>query len=109
MARAGLEVFEHAEEILGVDVGFRRTGYVVAVGEGNVDALDALAAQRAVGVETGRIGRDEVAALRPAAYLDDYAAFGWEPRAGYDDGYRTAQAFAAPPAGAGSPCGRARR
>ncbi len=32
MAAAGLEVFENAEEIFGVDIGFRQTGYVVGVG-----------------------------------------------------------------------------
>lgn len=96
MARKGLEVLEHAVDRLGVDVGFRATGYVVAVGGGDVEALDAnLAAQRAVGVETGRIDRADVAALWPEARLEDFAAFGWEPRGGYGDGYLTAQAFAA--------------
>lgn len=96
MAWSSLRVLEDSLDVLGDDVGFVRTGYVVAVGEGNVDALDAnLAAQRAVGVETGRISRDDVAALWPTARLDDAVAFGWEPRGGYGDAYRTAQAFAA--------------
>lgn len=96
MSRYGLEVFAAAEEIFGQPIGFEQTGYVVGVGDGDVDALDAnLAAQRAVGVETGRIDREEVQKLWPTAYLDDFAAFGWEPRGGYGDGYRTAQAFAA--------------
>jgi glycine/D-amino acid oxidase-like deaminating enzyme len=36
MANAALEVFENAEEILGADVGFHQTGYVVGVGEQHV-------------------------------------------------------------------------
>ena len=53
MATVGLDVFERAEELFGTDIGFRQTGYVVGVGEANVDALrKSLAAQRAVGVET---------------------------------------------------------
>lgn len=96
MANAGLEVFEQAADVLGEDVGFVQTGYVVGVGPENVDALRAsLANQRALGVETQEIDRDEVARLWPAADLDDFAAFGWEPRGGYGDAYRTAQAFAA--------------
>ena len=96
MARRGLDLFENAVDVLGADIGFVRSGYVVGVGEANVGALRAnLAAQRAVGVETGEIGRDEVAALWPVADLEDFAAFGWEPRGGYGDAYRTAQAFAA--------------
>jgi sarcosine oxidase subunit beta len=96
MANAGLELFENAAEILGEDVGFCQTGYVVGVGEQNVDALRAsLANQRAVGVQTEEIDRDEVARLWPAADLSDFAAFGWESRGGYGDAYQTAQAFAA--------------
>lgn len=102
MARYGLEVFEQAEEIFGQPIGFECTGYVVGVGSGDVDTLDAnLAAQRAVGVTTERIDAAEVAKLWPTAYLDDFAAFGWEPRGGYGDGYRTAQAFAASARAAG--------
>jgi sarcosine oxidase subunit beta len=96
MAAHSLELFENAEEVLGEDVGFRQTGYVVGVGEQNVGALRAsLSNQRAVGVDTEEIDRDEVARLWPAADLSDFAAFAWEPRGGYGDAYSTAQAYAA--------------
>ena len=39
MATTSLDTFEQAEEIFGSDIGFRQTGYVVGVGEPNVDAL----------------------------------------------------------------------
>jgi sarcosine oxidase subunit beta len=95
MATVGLEVFEKAEEMFGHDIGFRQTGYVVGVGEPNVDALRKnLAAQRAVGVQTHEIGRAEVARMWPFAKLEPFAAFGWEARGGYGDAYQTAQAFA---------------
>ena len=95
MAAVGLEVFEKADEMFGTDIGFRQTGYVVGVGESNIAALRAsLAQQRAVGVQTEEIDRDEVARLWPTAELADFAAFGWEARGGHGDAYRTAQAFA---------------
>ncbi len=95
MATVGLEVFEKAEEIFGDDIGFRQTGYVVGVGEPNVDALrNSMAAQRAVGVQTEEIDAAEVAKLWPFADLSPFAAFGWEARGGYGDAYQTAQAFA---------------
>jgi glycine/D-amino acid oxidase-like deaminating enzyme len=95
MATVGLEVFEKAEEIFGTDIGFRQTGYVVGVGEPNVDAMrKSLAAQRAVGVQTEEIDQSEVARMWPFADLSPFAAFGWEPRGGYGDAYMTAQAFA---------------
>jgi sarcosine oxidase, subunit beta len=94
MAARSLPVFEQAEEIFGMDIGFRQVGYVVGVGEPNVGAMRAsLAAQREVGVDTREIGVDEVAAMWPAAELTDFAAFGYEPRGGYGDAYLTAQAF----------------
>ncbi|MFV8048779.1 NAD(P)/FAD-dependent oxidoreductase [Mycobacterium sp. 48b] len=95
MATVGLEVFEKAEQYFGTDIGFRQTGYVVGVGEPNVDNLrKSLAAQREVGVQTEEIDASEVAELWPWADLEPFAAFGWEPRGGYGDAYQTAQAFA---------------
>ncbi|MEE4024880.1 FAD-binding oxidoreductase [Gordonia sp. PKS22-38] len=96
MAAVGLEVFEKADEIFGTDIGFRQTGYVVGVGEPNVDNLRrSLAAQREVGVQTEEIAPSDVAELWPTADLEPFAAFGWEERGGYGDAYQTAQAFAA--------------
>ncbi|AFM19543.1 glycine/D-amino acid oxidase, deaminating [Mycolicibacterium chubuense NBB4] len=95
MATVGLEVFEQAADVLGADIGFRQTGYVVGVGEPDVDALrKSLAAQRAVGVDTEEIDRAAVAELWPFADLTPFAAFGWEARGGYGDAYLTAQALA---------------
>ncbi|MEW5810730.1 MAG: FAD-dependent oxidoreductase [Actinomycetota bacterium] len=98
MATVGLEVFEQPQRFLGdqaLDIGFRQTGYVVGVGEPNVDALrKSLAAQRAVGVDTEEIDHTEVAKMWPFADLTPFAAFGWEARGGYGDAYQTAQAMA---------------
>jgi glycine/D-amino acid oxidase-like deaminating enzyme len=95
MATVGLEVFEKAEEMFGTDIGFRQTGYVVGVGEPNVEAMrKSLAAQRAVGVQTEEIDKADVAQMWPFADLSPFAAFGWESRGGYGDAYMTAQAFA---------------
>lgn len=95
MAADSLDVFESAEELFGVDIGFRQTGYVVGVAERNAEALRAsLAAQRAVGVQTEEIDKAEVARMWPYADLEPFAAFAYEPRGGYGDAYQTAQAFA---------------
>jgi sarcosine oxidase subunit beta len=96
MATVGLDVFENAHDIFGHDIGFRQPGYVVGVGEPNVDALRTnLAAQRAVGVDTEEIDAAEVARMWPTADLSPFAAFAWEARGGYGDAYQTAQAFSA--------------
>ncbi|GAA1391092.1 FAD-binding oxidoreductase [Pseudonocardia kongjuensis] len=102
MATRSLDVLENAAEVLGTDVGFRRTGYVVGVGEPNVAALHAsMADQRSVGVRTESIGHAEVQQLWPVADLTPFAAFAWEERGGYGDAYRTAQGFLAAARAAG--------
>jgi sarcosine oxidase, subunit beta len=102
MAAVGLEVFEMADEIFGTDIGFRQVGYVVGVGEPNLESLrESLAAQREVGVQTEEIDASEVARMWPFADLSPFEAFGWEPRGGYGDAYLTAQAFAASARAAG--------
>lgn len=96
MAWKGVALFENAWEVLGEEIGFEQTGYVVGVGASNVAALDAnVAMQQALGIETRLISPYDVAALWPYADLSDFSAFAYEPRGGHGDGYRTAQAFAA--------------
>uniref|UniRef100_UPI0015F0A1EA NAD(P)/FAD-dependent oxidoreductase n=1 Tax=Pseudonocardia pini TaxID=2758030 RepID=UPI0015F0A1EA len=81
MATQALEVFENAAEVLGADIGFHQTGYVVGVGPENVAALHAsMADQRAVGVRTEDISADEVQRLWPVADLEPFGAFAWEER-----------------------------
>ncbi len=102
MATVGLEVFENAGELFGTDIGFRQSGYVVGVGEPNVDSLrKSLAAQRSVGVQTEEIDAADVAKMWPHADLEPFAAFAFEARGGFGDAYQTAQAFAVSARGAG--------
>jgi glycine/D-amino acid oxidase-like deaminating enzyme len=95
MAWKGLQVFEKAPELLGEDIGFWQTGYVVGVGPENVAALQAnVAMHRLLGIDVQIIGHEDTQQLWPHADLADFAAFAFEPRGGYGDAYRTGQAFA---------------
>jgi sarcosine oxidase, subunit beta len=96
MAWYGVQVFERATELFGDEIGFRQCGYVVGVGDDDVDALKAnVAMQQDVGVAVDFLGHDEVAELWPGANLDDFAAFAYEPRGGRGEAYNTGMAFAA--------------
>lgn len=96
MAWRGTEVLESALEVLGTGVGFEQVGYVVGVGAPDEAALRAnVVMQQGLGIEVDLVSHDDVAGLWPGAALDDFAAFAHEPRGGYGDAYRTAQAFAA--------------
>ena len=82
-------------EILGRGLGLPPTGYLVGVGQENLGALRAnVAMQRQLGIEVELVGHDDARALWPAARLDDFADFAYEPHGGYGDGHQTALAFA---------------
>jgi glycine/D-amino acid oxidase-like deaminating enzyme len=96
MAWYGVQFFERAPEVFGDDIGFRRCGYVVGVGDDDVEALKAnVAMQQDVGVAVEFLGHDAVAQMWPDANLDDFAAFAYEPRGGRGEAYNTGMAFAA--------------
>lgn len=95
LALASLPVFRDSVDILGADAEFRPVGYVVGVGPENVEPFTAsVSAQQELGINTGLVDAATIAELWPTAYLDDFAAFCYEPEGGYADGYATAQAFA---------------
>jgi glycine/D-amino acid oxidase-like deaminating enzyme len=94
MAWRSLAVLENAAESLDSDIGFHRTGYLVAVDEKNVGPLIAnVAMQQDLAIDVELIDAESAKTLFPQLRVDDCAAFAYEPRAGYADGYQTAQAF----------------
>jgi sarcosine oxidase subunit beta len=95
MAWRSLPVLEHADEVLGADIGFHSCGYLVAVDEENVGALQAnVSMQLALGIDVELVEPGDATCLFPAMHVDDCALFAYEPRGAYADGYQTAQAFA---------------
>ena len=95
MAWRAQPVLEHANEILGAPSGYTKTGYLVGVGPQNIGALRAnVAMQRSLGIPVELVGHEEAQALWPAARLDDFAEFAYEPNGGFGDGHQTAMAFA---------------
>lgn len=96
MAWHGVEVFTRADEIFGTDIGFRQTGYVVGVGENNVEPLHAnVEMHRALGVPVDLVDADTVQSLWPGIHLDDFAGFAYEPLGGHGDAYLTGMAYGA--------------
>ncbi|MCW2624819.1 FAD-binding oxidoreductase [Mycobacterium sp.] len=96
MAWYGIEMFECAPQLFGDDMGFRQCGYVVGVGDADVDALKAnIAMQQELGIDVDFLGDDAAADLWPGINTDDFAAFAYEPRGGRGEAYTTGMAFAA--------------
>ena len=96
MAWRSLPVLEHAAEILGAPSGYTKTGYLVGVGPPNIGALRANVAMQQVPRhrQSSSSATTRPTRLWPAARLDDFAEFAYEPHGGYGDGHQTALAFA---------------
>jgi sarcosine oxidase subunit beta len=94
MAWHALPILEGAQEILGAESGYRKTGYLVGVGPQNIGSLRAnVAMHRSIGIDVELVGHDAAQEMWPMADLRDFAAFAYEPRGGYGDGHQTALAF----------------
>ncbi|MGW5388020.1 NAD(P)/FAD-dependent oxidoreductase, partial [Nocardia sp. NPDC003963] len=95
MAWYGVDVFTRAAETFGDDMGFQQCGYAVGVGADNIGPLHAnVAMMQELGIRVELIGHDEMAGLWPGLYLDDFAAFAYEPLGGRGEAYLAGMAFA---------------
>ena len=87
-------IFESFDEIVGGDVGWVKTGYMIFVPEDAIDGLRAnIAMQQSVGIATRIVSRDEAHELAPAFALGETEAFAWEPESGHCDPSGTALAY----------------
>lgn len=86
LAARSLPVFEHWADLIGGDCGYRRTGFLMLVGEKYAAHLDAnVAAVLAAGGRSERLDLPEVLALYPGLDLDGVGAAAYEPEGGYAD------------------------
>ena len=96
LAWESYDVFMNFDELIGGDVSFVKTGFLVIAPE---DALDGLehntAIQQSVGVPTSIISRREAQEVAPGFVMEDGESFGWEPESGHADPSGTAMAYAA--------------
>ncbi|HWE61945.1 MAG TPA: FAD-binding oxidoreductase [Chloroflexota bacterium] len=95
MAQRSLRVFEHFDQMVGGEVGFRRTGLLIGAREEDLAGLRAsVAMQQELGIDTRMIGHDDLRALEPRMSCDDLVAACYEPEAGYTDPAAVTMAYA---------------
>lgn len=95
MARFGVETFQNFEERVGEDVGFKRTGFLVLVGEKDQSGLKAnIKMQQGIGIDTRLISREDILELMPGLDVSDTPVAAYEPGSGYADAYLTVTAYA---------------
>jgi glycine/D-amino acid oxidase-like deaminating enzyme len=97
MALEALRFFEQAGERLGGrEVGFVRTGcLLVADARLEKEMAATVDLQRAVGIDTRLVSREEMAEIEPRVATGDVATGCFEAASGYADPVATARAFAA--------------
>ncbi|MDP7627951.1 MAG: FAD-binding oxidoreductase [SAR202 cluster bacterium] len=94
LALESLQIFANFDEIVGGDVGFVETGYMVfAPDHAREGFLENIEMQRSVGIDTRVISLDEARELGPAFRLDEDEHFAWESHSGHADPSATASAY----------------
>ena len=94
LAWESLRIFRDFDQIIGGDVGWTKTGYMVFVPKDSSEGLSRnIAMQQSVGIATEIVSRDEAREIAPAFQLGEDEAFAWEPESGHGDPSGTALAY----------------
>ena len=94
LAWESLHVFRNFDEIVGGDVGWVKTGYMVYVPEDSTEGLrHNVEMQQSVGITTSIVSIEEARELVPAFHLDEGEGFAYEPESGHGDPSGTALAY----------------
>ena len=95
MAWQSLEIFRNFELMVGGDCGYIQTGYLVFVGEDEVEPFRAnTAMQQKIGIQTSLINHEEAREIAPGFHVDDCAGIAYEPLSGHADASATGYAYA---------------
>lgn len=95
LAWESLKTYEKFDEVVGGDVGFVKTGYMVFVPGDAVDGLrHNISLQQGIGIDTQIVSREDAHELAPAFAQYDDELFAWEPRSGHADPSGTGMAYA---------------
>lgn len=90
-----LNIFANFDDVVGGDVGWRRTGYLILGPEEHREAMQSVfRTQNAYGIDTATLSPEEALAIHPLLRLDDVGVIGYDSQAGYADPYLTTQAYA---------------
>ncbi len=91
-----LKIFSNFDEIIGGEVGFRKTGYLIVGPEEHREPMQAVfRKQNEKGIDTAVLTPTEALEFHPLLQLEDVGVIGYDSMAGYADPYLTTTAYAA--------------
>lgn len=90
-----LKIFENFDQIVGGDVGFRRTGYLILGPEKHRDSMQTVFhTQNEYGIDTAVLTPEEAHEIHPLISCEHADVIGYDSLAGYCDPYLTTNAYA---------------
>ncbi|HLF90251.1 MAG TPA: FAD-binding oxidoreductase [Anaerolineales bacterium] len=90
-----LKIFSNFDEIVGGDVGFRRTGYLIVGPESHREPMEEVfRTQNEYGIDTAILTPAEAHEFHPLLQFDDVGVIGYDTLAGFADPYLTTNAYA---------------
>jgi glycine/D-amino acid oxidase-like deaminating enzyme len=90
-----LKVFSHFDEMVGGDVGFKRTGYLIVGPDSHREPMEAVfRKQNEHGIDTAVLTPQEAKEFHPLLQFDDVGVIGYDSQAGFADPYLTTMAYA---------------
>ncbi len=90
-----LKIFANFDELVGGDIGFRRTGYIILGPEEHRESMEAVfRRQNEHGIDTAVLTLQEAREVHPLLRYDDAGVIGYDSFTGYADPYLTTTAYA---------------
>jgi sarcosine oxidase subunit beta len=91
-----LKIFSNFDEVIGGEVGFRQTGYLIVGPEEHRGPMEAVfRKQNEKGIDTAVLTPEEAHEFHPLLQFEDVGVIGYDSMAGYADPYLTTTAYAA--------------
>jgi len=95
MALHSLRIWQNFADVVGGSAGFTQTGFLIGVGESDVEGLKAnIAFQQSLGINTQFVSIDEIYDIEPHLNTTGLGGFAYEPEGGYCDPSTAANSFA---------------
>lgn len=94
-AAESLKIFADFDNVIGGDVGFRRTGYLILGPEEHRQPMEQVfRTQNEHGIDTATLTVAEAHDIHPLLQFEDVGVIGYDSQAGYADPYLTTTAYA---------------
>ena len=94
-AAESLKIFSNFDEMVGGDVGFHRTGYIILGPEAHREPMEAVfRKQNEHGIDTAVLTPEEACEVHPLLRYDDAGVIGYDSFTGFADPYLTTTAYA---------------